>query len=201
MTDRPILFTATNVALIRQGLKTETRRLATSPLARCQIGDRLYVREPWRTEALNDQVAPRDLPQDAKIWFESDHLGQAGRPQGAGRLRPGMFLPREHTRTTLILTNVRQQCLQDITDKEAKAEGMRPFMPARPGRAHILAYRDLWNRLHARDRWHNNPLVIALTFKVIDQNIDTREQPPISPSGGPGAAAHPPATASTQQGA
>ena len=51
MTDRPAIFATPMVlALLREAQqpgagKTQTRRLASSPLAKCRPGDRLYVRE------------------------------------------------------------------------------------------------------------------------------------------------------------
>ncbi len=174
MIKRPILFTAPNAKLILDDVKIQTRRLTTSPLSRAQVGDMLYVREPWRTDELNDQVKPSDL-HNTPIFYESDYIGKPGKPDGSGRLRPAMFLPRRLSRATLIITNVRTQFLHDITEADAKAEGVLPvtFTDYRP---YTCAYRGLWDTLHPNNQWHTNPEIIALTFKVVRQNVDAIEE-------------------------
>ena len=53
MTDRPIIFSTPMVRALLDGRKTQTRRLATSPLSKCVAGDRLWVRESCRAEQLS----------------------------------------------------------------------------------------------------------------------------------------------------
>lgn len=171
MTDRPILFTAPNARLIMDGIKSQTRRLATSPLQHVKTGDRLYLREPWRADDLNDNVKPSDLRCGCELFYEADWVGKPGRPEGAGRLRPGMFLPRAFTRATLVVGDVRTEFLRDISEADAKAEGIAPasYTDKNP---YTAAYRDLWNQLHPKDLWHTNPKIIALTFRCVRENID-----------------------------
>lgn len=157
---------------------------------RHRIGDRLWVREAWRTTCNLDGIAPRNLdPRHLpKVTFEADPENR--NPLWAfGRLRAGMHMPRWASRLTLIVTNVRVQRLQDISEEDARAEGVVPAtkddggiifpVPGSDDWANTAkgAYKKLWDSLNA-DRaggayaWAANPWVVATTYSVIHQNID-----------------------------
>lgn len=68
MTDRPIIFSAPMVCALLARRKTQTRRLATSPLRRCEPGDRLWVRESFAAEELSRP------PQTAKATVRERRL-------------------------------------------------------------------------------------------------------------------------------
>lgn len=59
MTDRGIIFSAPMILAMRQKRKIQTRRLATSPLRRCEPGDRLWARESCAAEELSRPPAMR----------------------------------------------------------------------------------------------------------------------------------------------
>lgn len=101
--------------------------------------------------------------------------------------RSSLFLPRWASRITLIVTDVRVQRLQEISEADARAEGADP-MPCggcgekRPdGRCigclhpfHLNGFQKLWDGINA-DRghgWDVNPWVAAYTFRPILGNID-----------------------------
>ena len=195
MTDRPIIFSAPMVRALLAGRKTQTRRLATSPLRRCEVGDRLYVREAWRTHKVSDELPPRMLTGEGRVWFEADR----DNCDAHGRLRPGMHMPRWASRLTLIVEGVKVEPLQAISRDDAIAEGLAradkggshwkwgiPDRDGWPGtdddgwpwvkwRSDPRdAYGNLWDSLHADEgqRWEDNPEVVALTFRVVRGNID-----------------------------
>ena len=74
-------------------------------------GDRLWVREAWRTVAEADPIPPRDMDEAFRLWFEVD----APHQPGAGKYRPPMFMPHWASRITLEITGVRVEQLQDIS--------------------------------------------------------------------------------------
>jgi hypothetical protein len=128
------------------GRKTQTRRLATSPLRRCEVGDRLWVRENWRTQARHDHRKPRDLfaetalylPASGEWLFEAHRVHESLRDHpGAqiGKHRPGMHMPRWASRLTLIVEAVRVEPLQAISEADCLAEGPRVKGYAEFGRA------------------------------------------------------------------
>ncbi|MFD2815181.1 hypothetical protein ACFSYD_13550 [Paracoccus aerius] len=155
-------------------------------------GDRLWVREAWRTLHTNDCLAPRHLAADpSKVTFEADPENR--NPLWAfGRLRPSMFMPRWASRLTLIVTDVQVQRLHEMTNLDARAEGVvrnnvvdtrvpLPLWSVRgtdAGGPHPHdAFAALWDSLNA-DRgfgWDANPWVCAVTFTVRKSNIDQLE--------------------------
>jgi hypothetical protein len=95
--------------------------------------------------------------------------------------RPSIFMPRWASRITLGITEVRVQRLQEISEDDARAEGMSPSL-THPGLWHnplpedersedyCAAARDafglLWQHINGqRAPWSSNPWVWALTFR------------------------------------
>lgn len=135
-------------------------------------GDRLWVREAWRTVAGADDIPPRDLMNvESFTHYEADSI----KPAGMGKLRPGMFMPRWASRITLGITGVRVQRLQDISEQDARAEGAR-CADLVTGRevlldqslgSFVLHFRDLWDQINGAGAWDANPWVWVVEFKRV----------------------------------
>lgn len=173
--------------LCHDGGANETQ-LAPIPYA---SGDRLWVREAWRTSPTYDDLKPSDLGGDESIQYAADGAwetwgwGNLGCIQG--RSRPSMFMPRWASRLTLTVTDVRVQRLQEISEADAKAEGVEPAPcggcgEATPDRRCIgclhpfctNGFANLWDSLNQKRGfgWSENPWVAAYTFTVHRSNID-----------------------------
>ncbi|MCA1909433.1 MAG: hypothetical protein LDL39_13830 [Magnetospirillum sp.] len=211
MTDRPTLFSTPMVlALLREAEqpgagKTQTRRLASSPLAKCRAGDRLWVREAWAVPenwGNKSATAMATSCLDAgyeRPWAPIHFLADGSRnnwgdwreiPPGKGR--PSIHMPRWASRLTLVVKEVRFQRLQDISEEDARAEGLiqRQKGPQKGGwhweewsgefgdwafATARDAYAELWEFLHGEEAWNENPEVVAVTFAVHAVNIDALE--------------------------
>ncbi|WP_052730455.1 hypothetical protein [Sphingomonas sp. SRS2] len=236
MTDHGIIFSAPMIRAKRAGRKTQTRRLASLPLGRVAVGDRLWVREAWRVAAWRDRGqqgtahgriaadylatpeinrTPWAVPgpeifdrlrrqsiEDAEKAIAAGR-GSArrdgdqfawNRGDSPCRGRPSIHMPRCVSRLTLIVEEVRHQQLHDIDEADGWAEGVcHAIEDGRPGldmgdvdesmrRAIVTGYIGggrrafhwLWDQLHDKpgERWDDNPAIVALTFRVIEQNID-----------------------------
>lgn len=170
------------------------------------VGDRLYVREAWRVSQTHDATAPRDLQsRTMTVMFEAggsiathptggwvdgffvdtqewrpDHWRPADdKIEWAGRFRQGMHLPRWASRLTLIVTDVRVQRLQEISEADARADGaLQPWTGLAGSacddtRTGLSEFEVLWDSLNAeRAPWASNPWIAAYTFKPILGNID-----------------------------
>jgi hypothetical protein len=111
------------------------------------------------------------------------------------RLRlPGMYMPRNVSRLTLTITEVRHQRLHDITDEDAIAEGIVERVPGVAGDYWVPGveqrdpnfpwlsrptpremYAALWDTLHGSGQWLGNPEVVTISFEPKLRNIDNWE--------------------------
>jgi len=146
-------------------------------------GDRLWVRETVTRQETDQGVGFQTFAADGrKVW-----------PLTEWRHRrssiPSIHMPRWASRLTLIVTDVRVQRLQEISEADAIDEGCRPFfdgtdphvMKGPNGTEHQMmplkgpadAFQNLWNSLHGPDAWEANPWVTAVTFQTHHGNIDS----------------------------
>lgn len=133
-------------------------------------GDLLWVRE---TFCLRD---PEHHPERGYWYAATDDVDEP-------RWSPSIHMPRAASRITLLITDVRVQRLQEISEDDAKAEGVR-VLPLQSGsgawwtadvdagaplhsRDPVDAFRKLWDSINGkRATWASNPWVWALSFEV-----------------------------------
>ncbi len=192
MKERPILFSGAMVRALLDGSKTQTRRVVKpqphagvrrSVFAASGLedghgrelrprhgvpGDRLWVRETWH---------------DASSSLHSCALYRAdGIDLHWDKWTPSIHMPRWASRITLEVTGVRAERLQDISEADAKAEGI--FTHVRGGwhwlqhdssnpddwnqfgyKTAALAFQALWETINGANSWDANPWVWAMTFR------------------------------------
>ena len=129
------------------------------------VGDTMYVKETWRTAKKYDPWPPRCLPVHIPLWFASEEP----RPSSDfGRLRSPLFLRPCHARIWRTITRVRCQRLQEITPRDAYAEGVIPSHDPIPvglswdetvGSVAVPAYRRKWESINGPGSWEKNPWV------------------------------------------
>lgn len=152
MTEKPILFSSPMIRAILDGRKTQTRRVV-SPQPTCPHGawtwwptpghgfawprdpqgegcpydaDRLWVRETWRvrqfprrTIELHEHDTQCIVEHDDEAWWE-----RWGKRSAGGRWQPSIYMPRWASRLTLAVKSIRVERLHDITEEDARAEGV-----------------------------------------------------------------------------
>ena len=194
MSDYPIIFSAPMIRVLLDGRKTQTRRLLkpqpeknsaglwvwppyvtkvtknwdgfcqtsdeedlkrffTSPARKglpARPGDRLWVREAWAKSA-------------SGVEYRADFHDASW--QQAGPWRPSIHMPRAASRITLTVTDVRVERLQDISEADARAEGIDDCDS-------VCGFSELWDSLYGPGSWDANPWVAAIIFTTRMGNID-----------------------------
>lgn len=193
--ERPILFSAPMVRAILAGKKTQTRRAIKKPerydgIRECgfccpygQPGEGLWVRETFGYVSPHDGRAPieeceiqyrADLPEGC-----TDQPGQWPADEARGydeapKWKPSIFMPRKASRISLKIAGARVERLQEISEADAKAEGVEPFPRDPEGDCwtdglYKTAYNYLWCEINgwSPNAWDANPWVWVVEFNRI----------------------------------
>lgn len=180
--------------LWESGLAGEGGAMAHGEWLRCPYGapgDLLVPRTTWATSPEHDQRKPKDIvdggyrPPFWSYWQSPE------KPEWCGKSRPGRFLPRElwWTVPRLEVTGVRVERLQEISEDDARAEGIRRVTKdgdlckycvfdegdmsstawADMPRTAIEAFRQLWDSINARRGlgWEANLWVWVIEFRPL----------------------------------
>lgn len=190
--ERPILFSAPMARAILEGRKTQTRRVFKRAIDGDEVAGSVHpaAESGWiawfpgnvsaeKTKELYriGIPCPHGLPGD-KLWVRETHWINKEEHIVAYRAdgempdhmdepwRPSIFMPRWASRLTLEITDIRVERLQDISEEDAKAEGV--------GLSNIMSsyqrdFQFLWNSINAKRGfgWDVNPWVWAVSFRRI----------------------------------
>lgn len=180
----PILFSTEMVKAILDNRKTQTRRICKPQpisedvkdsvryfkipswpnlcekefidrLCRWSVGDVLWVREAF---------AP------VSTFPEPDCFGKylyKSMDDKAEKWKPGIHMPKSACRIFLQITDIRVERVQDISEEDAKAEGV--ILGNFPNDMYGSAFCELWTRINGAESWNANPWVWAITFNRIDK--------------------------------
>ncbi len=212
--DRPIIFNSEMVLATLDGRKTQTRRVikpqpnyqkrfgqpesevnADIAKRKCpygKVGDLLYVKEAWWAVEVTDigiQYCVFDnefikgVPHPKKLRLLDRQDWKWGR-------HPNIHLPKKHTRNRLKVTGIKVERVQDISEEDAKAEGVEPqeikhlreiaeTIPDSSYCPHKLTFSELWDSINEKRGygWDVNPFVWVIEFNKLKgiSNADDRQ--------------------------
>jgi hypothetical protein len=164
-----------------------------------QPGDRLWVRETFAAQEVKGWTVASSKPNDAEAEqlarathrfraYRADQWEGDKAPEGM-KWKPAIHMPRWASRLTLEIVAVRVERLQDITEEDALAEGVRRVtkdnevfkycvydlgddMSSTPWAVMrstaVGAYAELWESIHGAGSWQLNPWVWVLEFKRVN---------------------------------
>ena len=148
------------------------------------IGDRLWVRETWRPEWIFDEddsvkyrgVRYSDYYNGSIITPDCD-INQWKRFHERHCYCSAVCMPRWASRIILEIIDIRVDRLQNITEDDAKSEGVRCEPDEGVDKhgeyyarcSYILGFALFWNRINEKKGypWQSNPWVWIVEFKVL----------------------------------
>lgn len=208
---KPILFSTPMVQAILDGSKTQTRRVVKpqpvdfvndphydiqipykgnmvngiplgkqvgglSPAIKCpygQPGDILWVRETWQQRSEKAQLMGFDKYIHKAGWkYCTD-----------GGWKPSIHMPKEACRLFLRMKSARVERLQDMSEKDARAEGVKKtyseasqmifykdyLNPDCEWRSPIYSFQSLWESINGAESWDANPWVWVVEFERVNK--------------------------------
>ncbi|WP_395275112.1 hypothetical protein V1577_20235 [Enterobacter bugandensis] len=193
MTERGMIFNGEMVRAILDGRKTQTRRIikdctvGRDPISKfIQIGKKFIGCYPEDVPELIRECCPYGVPGD-RIWVR-ETWAEAGAsapdlklyranypahvpahyenvpPAEDVRWTPSIHMPRWASRILLEITDVRVEQLNDISEEDARSEGIS----GSSARDVKEAYAALWRSIYGSDSWRANPWVWVIEFKRIE---------------------------------
>lgn len=82
--------------------------------------------------------------------------------------KPSIHMFRWMSRITLEITNVRVERLNEISEADARSEGVVAWHGTVNGTTYIPEFRLLWDKLNGKTwPWISNPWVWVIEFKII----------------------------------
>lgn len=176
-----------------------------STLCKCPYGkpgDLLWVRENWAARDCNTSTGVVKLEYQASegeysnILLKKSVMILYAPLREKKKWKPCIHLPKEAARIWLEVTDVRVERLQEVTDREAAAEGIEyvtsPSMTVRGWRDYenakpengpnfyreVMSFRSLWSKINGPESWEANSWVWVVSFRV----LSTTGKPVISNS-------------------
>jgi hypothetical protein len=128
-------------------------------------GDRLWVREAFYIIG----EFPGKTPGTRWTHYRADSSNNFDNaPSWTGPWKPSIFMPRWASRILLEITNVRVERLQEITRKDAIAEGCEERSEDGAWLGPEVAFCRLWESINGPGSWEANPWVWCVSFRRID---------------------------------
>ncbi len=137
-------------------------------------GDRLWVREAWSPDH-RDFYPNFPIVYRASFGpeYERNERGEVYSSEQKAwypfRWRPSIHMPRTASRISLEIKSVRVERLQEISEQDAKAEGVESGVQWKDGfcESYVMQYERLWKEINGPESWDANPWVWVVEFSKI----------------------------------
>lgn len=129
-------------------------------------GERLWVRETFCV-CDDDQKNGMWAGEHPDHIHRADWNGPDPQYEGFSKWKSPIHMPRWASRILLEITDIRVEQVQDISEADAEAEGVKPT--SHPSEGHRESFAKLWNEINEKRgfAWYTNPWVWIIEFRRI----------------------------------
>jgi hypothetical protein len=182
----PILFSTPMVQAILAGRKTMTRRLAGDYVDEYAIAEMItdaVVADPDAVDIVEKQLKGVCVNFDDGEWIIKSRWQPGDLLWVREAWKPSIHMPKNAARIWLEVTDVKVERLHDISEEDAKAEGVGAGFQMNagwPDYLHIqngvcsvtqdtasVSFGTLWEFINGKESWEANPWVWVVSFKVL----------------------------------
>ena len=179
MKERPIIFSGESVRAILEDRKSMTRRIVKDS-KKCpygKVGDKLWVKETWADFICISSTEKSKGKGEKNPFYKADYGKNDFEYNIKKCWKSPYFMPRWASRILLEITGIRVERLQEISENDAKAEGVISNEERFKIKSQSIVnkyrwqYRELWDSLNKKRGygWDTNPYVWVLTFKQLNR--------------------------------
>lgn len=150
------------------------------------VDDILWVRETWQQETKEFETEiGKGWVSTGRYVYRTDNVKLPEESEGFGKWRPSIHMPKEAARIFLEVTDVRVEKLQDISKKDAIAEGIKFMDMPDPLKGQgfvkdftvnnwhdenpIYLLKSLWQSIYGAESWEQNPYVWVYSLERVEK--------------------------------
>jgi hypothetical protein len=176
----PLSLKGPSVLATLDGSKTQTRRTQAYWKKR-KPGERLWIIETWWDPPFITDKMKRD---GADTWPKYDYdasideFDRVKYRDWGWKRKPSIHMPRGASRIDAEIIRIWEERLQDISEEDAKAEGVSLYSKMCKWTdlikykqiaetSHRVGFKHLWESVYGPGSWDANPIVYPVEYKVI----------------------------------
>jgi len=130
-------------------------------------------KQAWRFIGTTDQIRYTDNPPE-KIWSGWTREQLNSRGHSDWHKRPSIHMPKWASRITLEIVGIRAERVQEISEEDAKAEGVLPCFERHlhyDNKTYRCSFQLLWDSLNTKMyAWETNPWIWCIS--EVDSDIE-----------------------------
>lgn len=134
-------------------------------------GDLLWVRETWlKLDPDHYCTNPYQYTAQGDFNIFTEALRKSYIEMGYNyNWKPSIHMPKSASRIWAMVEEIRVERVQDISEKDAKAEGCIQYEKDTDWMTAKYGYQILWESINGQESWNSNPWVWVIKYRILSK--------------------------------